>query len=417
MKKRSILWIVALLGGLVAFWLFGLKLIMKLMKGRGEPCPSSWSWIVNNPLRRWDVRHALDRAGLRSGETVLELGPGPGAFTVDAARRVGPEGRLIAVDIQPEMIAQVETRVREAGLNNVETYVAGAYDLPIDDSTVDRAFLITVLPEIPDPARGLREIYRVLKPGGVVSTTEEFLDPDYPRRKTTFAWARAAGFELAAYYGNWWNYTLNFRKPAAGDAATAGSRGRLSEMEFKAMNTEWRRLFQRTVEYPLFKRFGLNVAGQDVLEIGCGSGYGAVLLASQAPGSYLGVDLMPEQIALAQQRALSHASFVVQDASDLAQVADASKDVVVIFGVLHHIPTWRGVVRECARVLRPGGEIYLEEPDGAVIEFFELLGHWGHAREAAFSLSELEATLVAAGLRITHRLKFGFGVYRAQKKE
>ena len=53
-----------------------------------------------------------------------------------------------------------------------------------------------------------------LKPGGIVSMTEEFLDPDYPRRKTTIAWAEAAGFELAERYGNGWTYTLNFCKPA-----------------------------------------------------------------------------------------------------------------------------------------------------------------------------------------------------------
>jgi SAM-dependent methyltransferase len=213
MKKRNALWIVtALLGGLVVFWLFGLKLLMKLMKGRGEPCPTSWSWIVDNPLRRWDVRHALDWAGLRAGETVLELGPGPGAFTVDAAQRVGPEGCLIAVDIQPGMIAQVDARVKAAGVTNVETHVASAYELPLPDASVDRAYLITVLPEIPDPVRALREIHRVLKPGGIVSMTEEFLDPDYPRRATTVAWAKAAGFELAERYGNWWNYTLNFQR-------------------------------------------------------------------------------------------------------------------------------------------------------------------------------------------------------------
>jgi ubiquinone/menaquinone biosynthesis C-methylase UbiE len=131
---------------------------------------------------------------------------------VDAAQRVGPAGRLLAVDIQPEMIAQVDTRVREAGLTNVETHVASAYELPIDDSTVDRVFLVTVLPEIPDPVRALREIYRVLKPGGIVSTTEEFLDPDYPRRATTINWAEKAGFKLVESFGNWWNYTLNFQR-------------------------------------------------------------------------------------------------------------------------------------------------------------------------------------------------------------
>ena len=213
-SKKIGRWFLIALGGLLFFWLVLLKLILQLKKGRGEPCPSSWSWLVDNPLRRWDVRNALTNAGLRSSETVLELGPGPGAFTVDAAQRIGPEGKVIAVDIQPEMIAQVEARVREAGVTNVETHIANAYDLPLEDASVDRAFLITVLPEIPDPVRALREIRRVLKPGGIVSMTEEFLDPDYPRQATTIQWAEVAGFELTERYGNFWVYTLNFKKPA-----------------------------------------------------------------------------------------------------------------------------------------------------------------------------------------------------------
>ena len=200
--------------GVAFFWFFGLKLIVKLMKRGSAPCPASLSWLVDLPIRRRYMRPVLDRVGLQPGETVLELGPGPGAFTIDAARRLGPDGTLIAVDIQPEMIAQVEERVQQAGLTNVETHVASAYELPIEDVSVDRAFLVTVFPEIPDPVRGLREVYRVLKPGGVFSTTEEFLDPDYPRRQTTIAWAEAAGFALTERFGNVWVYTLNFRKPA-----------------------------------------------------------------------------------------------------------------------------------------------------------------------------------------------------------
>jgi ubiquinone/menaquinone biosynthesis C-methylase UbiE len=199
--------------GVAFFWLVGLKLILKVFKVRKAPCPASLAWLVDHPLRRRYMRPVLDRVGLRAGETVLELGPGPGAFTVDAADRLGPHGKLIAVDVQPAMIAQVDERVRKAGLTNVETHEASAYDLPIEDDSVDRAFLVTVLPEIPDPVRGLREVYRVLKPGGVFSTTEEFSDPDYPLRRTTTAWAEAAGFVPAEQYGNWWVYTLNFRKP------------------------------------------------------------------------------------------------------------------------------------------------------------------------------------------------------------
>jgi len=157
------------------------------------------------------MRPVLDWIDIQPGETVLELGPGPGAFTIPAARRLGTAGKLIAVDIQSEMITQVESRVMVAGLDNVETHIAGAYQLPLEDNEVDRAFLITVLPEIQDRQKALAELKRVLKPGGILSITEEFLDPDYlfvPETKRLLA---AEGFVFATRAGGLWRYTLNFR--------------------------------------------------------------------------------------------------------------------------------------------------------------------------------------------------------------
>jgi len=217
MRKVKLLWILlGVIGGVVFFWLFPLKLLSRLATrfGHSAPCPASLDWLVDNPVRRYYMAPVLDRVGIRPGEHALELGPGPGIFTVEVARRVGPKGHLVAVDIQPEMIAQVEKRVREAGLANVETRVSDAYHLPLDDESVDRAFLVTVLPEIPDRQRALAELHRVLKPDGVLSITEEFLDPDYPLARTTIRWAEKASFELAERHGNWWVYTLNFRKLA-----------------------------------------------------------------------------------------------------------------------------------------------------------------------------------------------------------
>jgi len=176
-------------------------------------CPASFRWIVDNSIRRWYMRPVLARVGIRPGERVLELGPGPGAFTIEAARRTEPGGKLLAVDIQPAMIAAVKRKVSDSKLTNVETHIADASHLPVGKETVDRAFLVTVLPEIPDRKRALKELRRVLKPGGVLSITEEFLDPDYPLARTTIRWAEEAGFELEERYGNWWSYTLNFRKP------------------------------------------------------------------------------------------------------------------------------------------------------------------------------------------------------------
>ena len=204
---------VALLVGGVAFlWLVVFRVVAKLHGG--APCPYSLGWLTDNPLRRRYMSRVLDWVGIRPGERVLELGPGPGAFTVQAAKRTQPGGSLVAVDIQPQMIEAVECRLREAGLTNVETHVASAYELPIEDQSIDRAFLVTVLPEIPDQQRALAEVRRVLKPGGTLSITEEFLDPDYPLARTTVRRAKSAGFKPVARRGNWFLYTLSFRAPA-----------------------------------------------------------------------------------------------------------------------------------------------------------------------------------------------------------
>jgi ubiquinone/menaquinone biosynthesis C-methylase UbiE len=211
------LWItLAVFGGLAFFWLFPLKLVSRLAArfGHSSPCPASLSWIVDNPIRRRYMCPVLDRIGIRPGERVLELGPGPGMFTVDAARRAGAEGTLIAVDIQPKMIARLEQRVQEAGITNVETHVASAHALPLDDGSVDRAFLITVLPEIPDRGHALTELHRVLRLGGVLSITEEFYDPDYLFLHETVRLVEAAGFRLEESFGNMVVYTANFRKVA-----------------------------------------------------------------------------------------------------------------------------------------------------------------------------------------------------------
>ncbi len=214
----KMLWIVLVVaGGLVFFWLFPLKLISRLAAhfGHSSPCPAALSWLVDNPIRRRYMRPVLDRIGIRPGERVLEVGPGPGAFTVGAAQQVGAQGRLIAVDIQPEMIAQVEQRVQDAGLINVETHVASAHALPLDDGSVDLAFLITVLPEIPDPGRALADLHRVLRADGVLSITEEFSDPDYLFLSETIRLVESSGFRFEEHYGNALVYTANFRKVAS----------------------------------------------------------------------------------------------------------------------------------------------------------------------------------------------------------
>ena len=191
---------------------------------------------------------------------------------------------------------------------------------------------------------------------------------------------------------------------------------KLTDREFRAMNTGARRFLQRTIEFPLFKKMGLTAEGRDVLEIGCGNGYGAALLATFSPRSYIGVDLMPEQIALARKREIPGAEFMVRDVADLSCFPDASKDIVVIFGVLHHIPEWRTVIRECHRALRPGGKFFVEEPDGRMMAGVQRLLPDTHPKEALFQLQELKAQMDAAGFTVLdRRWVMGMGFFSAQK--
>jgi ubiquinone/menaquinone biosynthesis C-methylase UbiE len=193
---------------------------------------------------------------------------------------------------------------------------------------------------------------------------------------------------------------------------------RLVDAELKAINSPTRRFLHRYVEFPLFRLLGLRCKGLDILEVGCGTGYGAVLLSTLSPKSYAGIDLMPEMIDLAKkQPGLTNAEFLVMDAADMSVFPDQSKDTVIIFDILHHIPEWRQVVKECHRVLRSGGKMFLEEPSAAAIRLWDAIFHWDHPQEALFGGHELEDHLREVGFTIRRRLPvLPFGMYCLEKQ-
>jgi ubiquinone/menaquinone biosynthesis C-methylase UbiE len=157
----------------------------------------------------------LDRMGLAAGMRLLDVGCGPGRVTLPAAQRVGPGGSVVAMDIQPAMLREVAKRVAASGLTNVQTVLVGAGHGQLERDSFDRALLVTVVGEIPEPEPAFREIHTALKPGGVLSVTEVFPDPHYQSRRTVRRLAEKAGFQPGESFGHFLAFTLNFVKPAA----------------------------------------------------------------------------------------------------------------------------------------------------------------------------------------------------------
>ncbi|MEK6815237.1 MAG: arsenite methyltransferase [Nitrospirota bacterium] len=105
-------------------------------------------------------------AGLKEGETVVDLGSGGGIDAFLAAREVGPAGRVIGVDMTPEMIARARNNAVRGNFTNVEFRHGIIENLPVDDSSADVVVSNCVINLVPDKHAVFREVFRVLKPGG-----------------------------------------------------------------------------------------------------------------------------------------------------------------------------------------------------------------------------------------------------------
>jgi len=139
-------------------------------------CPWWLGWALASPLRRlWQDPAAILAPHLRPGMIVLEPGPGMGFFTLEAARRVGPTGRVVAVDLQPRMLAGLRRRAERAGLSRtVEARLASADSLGIDDlaGRVDLVLAFAMVHEVADAGRFFAEVRRALAPQGRVFLAE-----------------------------------------------------------------------------------------------------------------------------------------------------------------------------------------------------------------------------------------------------
>lgn len=176
-----------------------------------HPMPHQMARVLDHPLRMSyrDPASTLGEFGIAAGATVLDLGCGSGTFTQEMARLVGAEGTVHAVDIQQPLLENAQARLTAAGVaDRVRFHCSGAYDLPLADQSVDLVVLVAVLGEIPDKMRALREVQRVLKPGGTLAISEELPDPAYVPAFMVSRWVEDAGFRFGGRSGTPFCYNL-----------------------------------------------------------------------------------------------------------------------------------------------------------------------------------------------------------------
>lgn len=176
------------------------------------PCPSQLSWLVDNRFFDPLTERTLRQLDLSPGMQVLDAGCGPGRMTIPIARGVGRDGRVVALDIQADMLRRVEAKAREAALTNISLLRGGLGTGVLPAGTFDRAVLVTVLGEIPDRDAALREIYASLKPGGFLLVAEFVADPHYQSLGKVQALAARAGFRPSTSSGNWVAYSVRLEK-------------------------------------------------------------------------------------------------------------------------------------------------------------------------------------------------------------
>lgn len=127
-------------------------------------------WDAHSPIIRSWLRGATDAmiamAGVVEGSRVLDVAAGAGDQTLDLAGRVGPKGAVVATDLSPAIVAFAQERARRAGFAHVECRVADGEALPFEAASFDAAVCRLGLMFFAEPLQGLREMHRVIRPGG-----------------------------------------------------------------------------------------------------------------------------------------------------------------------------------------------------------------------------------------------------------
>ena len=166
---------------------------------QGDVCSHTHSFVLDNVIRKI-FQNPAKIAGpyIRPGHTIIDFGCGPGYFTTAMAERTGPDGKVWAVDLQPEMLEKVSKKCRKLGLSAIVTCHRCAQDAIDLDSGVQADFMLAyyMVHEVPDLQAFFNQACPLLKPGGRFLVVEPLFHVSRSRFKTICAAALAAGFKL-----------------------------------------------------------------------------------------------------------------------------------------------------------------------------------------------------------------------------
>jgi ubiquinone/menaquinone biosynthesis C-methylase UbiE len=196
----------------LAVGLVGGAIVGAVLWWRKKPsaCPYGLRFSLELPhpfLTRPRLREIL---APEPGERLLEVGPGTGYHALHVARWLEPGGTLDVLDVQQEMLHHTMRQARELGISNVVPTQGDARELPYPEATFDGAYLNFVLGEVPDQERALRELRRVLKPGGRLVVGEALPDPHMVRFDSLRKKAEAAGLRFERRLGRSLGYYARF---------------------------------------------------------------------------------------------------------------------------------------------------------------------------------------------------------------
>ena len=143
---------------------------------------SGAEWLIRDEREREErCSLLLTNLGLKQGQVICDMGCGNGFYALQMAQLIGDEGRVLAVDVQPEMLELLRNRAEEAGIDNVTPILGSYHDPRLPDDSCDMILLVDVYHEFSHPELMLAAMRRALKPDGVIALVEyRAEDPDVP---------------------------------------------------------------------------------------------------------------------------------------------------------------------------------------------------------------------------------------------